>query len=87
MDIDNFINDGTSEFTGDVPGIKIATTSPFKLEPVKTLLPPPSPPTKNVDFPHFSGYMGTTTNIHLTVLPADFSKFLLPARSPLLVPT
>jgi hypothetical protein len=80
-DIENCINDGTSEFTGDVPGIKIVTTSPFKLEPVETLLPPPSPPTENVDFPHFSGYMGTTTNIHPTLSPATFSKFLLPART------
>eukprot|EP00978_Attheya_sp_CCMP212_P033077 scaffold131908_cov53-Attheya_sp.AAC.1 len=38
-DIDNCINDGTSEFTGDVPGIKIATTSPFKLKPVETVSP------------------------------------------------
>eukprot|EP00978_Attheya_sp_CCMP212_P018971 scaffold52559_cov64-Attheya_sp.AAC.2 len=31
------------------------------------------------DFLHFSCYMGTPTNLHPTVLPADFIKFLLPA--------
>eukprot|EP00978_Attheya_sp_CCMP212_P027264 scaffold91255_cov75-Attheya_sp.AAC.6 len=85
MDIDNCIDDVytqvTSDFTGDVPGIKIAATSPFKLEPVYALPPPPSPPTENVDFPHFSCYMGTPTNLHSTVLPADFSKYLLTART------
>jgi hypothetical protein len=89
-DIENCINDGTSDFTGDVPGIKIVTTSPFKLEPVETLLPPPSPPTENVDFPHFSGYMGTTSlllistrHFRLLLFPSFFSLHV----HPLLVPT
>ncbi len=38
------------------------------------LLPP-------MDFPSFSCYMGTPTNLQLTVSPADFSKFLLPSRT------
>eukprot|EP00978_Attheya_sp_CCMP212_P029060 scaffold102128_cov28-Attheya_sp.AAC.1 len=33
------------------------------------------------DFLHFSCYMGTPTNLHPTVSPADFSKFLLPAHT------
>eukprot|EP00978_Attheya_sp_CCMP212_P016127 scaffold41983_cov27-Attheya_sp.AAC.1 len=33
------------------------------------------------DFLHFSCYMGTPTNLHPTVLPTAFSKFLLSART------
>eukprot|EP00978_Attheya_sp_CCMP212_P017786 scaffold47921_cov55-Attheya_sp.AAC.3 len=69
----------TSDFTGNIP------VSPSKLEPVEQIValpPPPSPPTENMDFPLFSCYMGTPTNLQPTVLPADdFSKFLLHART------
>eukprot|EP00978_Attheya_sp_CCMP212_P023773 scaffold73560_cov31-Attheya_sp.AAC.1 len=65
--------------------IKITTTASSKLAPVEA---PPSPPTEDVDFPSFSCYVGTGTDIHPTVSPADFSKILLPARSStILVPT
>eukprot|EP00978_Attheya_sp_CCMP212_P012062 scaffold29960_cov31-Attheya_sp.AAC.1 len=80
--IDDVYHPVTSDFTDEVPEIKINTMAPSKLAPVEALpSAPPSPPTKDVDFPHFSCYMGTGTNIHPTVSPADFSKFLLPART------
>jgi hypothetical protein len=63
------------DFTGDIP------VSPSKIELVDALPPPPSPPTENMDFPRFSCYMGTPTNLQPTVSPADFSKFLLPSRT------
>eukprot|EP00978_Attheya_sp_CCMP212_P037314 scaffold174830_cov80-Attheya_sp.AAC.1 len=62
----------TSDFAGDFLGIK----APSKLLEQDDALPSPSSPaTENDDFPHFSCYMGTGTNIHLTLSPADLSKF------------
>eukprot|EP00978_Attheya_sp_CCMP212_P017206 scaffold45668_cov45-Attheya_sp.AAC.2 len=52
------------------------TTTLFSqlLEPVVALPTPASPPTENMDFPRFSFYMGTPTNLQPTVSPADFSN-------------
>jgi hypothetical protein len=74
--VDEVYTQVTSDFTGDIP------VSPSKLEPVVALpTTPPSPLTENMDFPRFSCYMGTPTNLQPTVSPADCSKFLLHART------
>eukprot|EP00978_Attheya_sp_CCMP212_P004522 scaffold9857_cov44-Attheya_sp.AAC.1 len=73
--IDEVYTQVTSDFTGDIP------VSPSKHEPVVALPTPASPLTENMDFPRFSCYMVTPTNLQPTVSPADFSKFLLHART------
>eukprot|EP00978_Attheya_sp_CCMP212_P032010 scaffold123130_cov52-Attheya_sp.AAC.1 len=58
--IDEVYTQVTSDFTCDI------LVSPSKLEPVVALPTPASPPTKNMDFPRFSCYMGTPTNLQPT---------------------
>eukprot|EP00978_Attheya_sp_CCMP212_P004070 scaffold8789_cov35-Attheya_sp.AAC.1 len=73
--IDEVYTQLTSDFTGDIP------VSPSKHDPVVALPTPASPPTENMDFPRFSCYIGTPTNLQPTVSPADFFKLLLHAHT------
>eukprot|EP00978_Attheya_sp_CCMP212_P016872 scaffold44541_cov49-Attheya_sp.AAC.1 len=54
QDMYDHMDDIYHPFTNDL--IKITTTNSSKLAPVEA---PPSPPTKDVDFPSFSCYVGT----------------------------